>query len=369
MFARISSIVGALSCALLFTACASGVAVEPIDSPAGPNPGIGEGILALSADMNAPTDIAGASYTVTPVDCATGQPTGEPAVEAQTELSDVRLPGMIGQFEDNPLDADSSHVMADQYFVLPAGCYAVEATLLDQNGDPSDDCGGAAYQRVRVRDGETTEIMLIAQCAGPGIGGLDVILVVNHPPQLVDLTYDRDKFAYECQYITICATFFDPDHDPLEIEWSCIGGGGWAAGPEVVSRVRDPLTHEVTECVQVAAAEAGRHDFRVDAFDLLHFDGRLRRFEEWHAEAGAPQQSRDGIRSMFYVNWDIEAACFDEATGELEPLPGAWDIERAPGCDWVSPAEFYCSPAYVDDPEIFCPGGQFDPSTVYPACE
>lgn len=369
MFARISATLGPFIGAALFTACASGVPIEPAEAPDAPTLGVGEGILALSADMNAPTDIAGAAYTITPIDCATGRPTGEPAVEAESALSDVRLPGMIGQFEDNPLDTHSSHVMADQYFVLPAGCYAVEATLLDQDGNPSADCGSAAFERVRVRDGETTEIMLIAQCEGPAVGGLDVILVVNHPPELIDLTYDHDKFAFECQYITICATFYDPDHDPLDIEWSCIGGGGFAAGPEVVSRVADPLTHEVTECVQVAAAETGRHDFRVDAFDLLHFAGRMRRFEDWHADAGAPQQSRDGIRSMFYVNWDIEAACYDAATGELRPLPGAEDIERAPGCDWMSPAEFYCSPVYVDDPEVFCPGGQFDPSTVYPACD
>lgn len=335
-------------------------------------PGIGEGVLELRTDMKADTDIAGVRYEATQVNCETGEATGAEPVEAITDLSDVRLPGMIGPFEDSPLDRGSSHIIADQYFVLPAGCYDVLATPVDAEGNDSQDCGPARQDRVEVRDSETTEIMMISQCVGPAVGGLDVILAFNHPPVIVNLEYEPDKFVFECEELELCVTVSDPDNDPVEIVWSRVGGQPWFAGPEVVrEQQRDLRTGEITECIQVAANVTGRHNFRVEVFDLLHHDGELRRFEEWYAEFSVPQQSRDTLNSHFYVNWDIEAACFDDESGELMPFEGAREIQRADECRWVRPVDFYCSPHYLSPEEraIYCPGGELDPAAVYPACE
>lgn len=343
----------------------SGCGEDLVESTAATAAPTGSGALALRTDMNADTGVVGVHYRAAPVDCETGQTLDGELVEAVTDLSDVRLPGMIPGFEDSPLDAGSSHVMADQYLVLPAGCYDVVATPVDEAGNASEDCSPAVQPGVQVYDGVTTEILLVSQCGGPQVGGLDVILTLNHPPQLVDLTYGPDKFLFECEMLTLCATFHDPDGDPMRIEWSNVGHD-WAMGPAPVSRTFEDGT--VTECVQVAGSMTGRYDFEVQAFDLLHADGALMTFEQWHAERGVPRQSRDGIASHWYVNWDTEARCIDEA-GALQLLPGAREIQRAPACNWISPERFFCNPGYVDDVEATCPGGTFDPSTVYPACD
>ncbi len=355
-------------CALtIAAAAAAGCGTDADIEKPGPDggPAVGSGALALRTDMNADTGVVGVHYRAAPVDCATGETLAGDIKEAVTDLSDVRLPGMIPGFENRPLDAGSSHIMADQYLVLPAGCYDVVATPIDAEGNASEACAPAVQPAVEVLDGVTTEILLISQCGGPQVGGLDVILTLNHPPELVDLTYGPDKFLFECEYLTLCATFRDPDGDPMRIEWANTGRG-WSAGPEPVSRTFEDGA--VTECVRVAASVRGQYDFEVTAYDLLHAEGALMTFEDWHAERGVPRASRDSIASHWYVNWDTEARCIDDA-GELQLLPGAREIDRAPGCGWMEPAAFFCSPRYVDDLETTCPGGEFDPSAVYPACE
>jgi len=351
--------------ALTVTAAATGCGTDADVEAGADTPATGTGALALRTDMNADTGVVGVHYRAAPVDCETGETRPGEIVEAITDLSDVRLPGMIPGFENRPLDAGSSHIMADQYLVLPAGCYDVVGTPVDAEGMASETCAPAIEAGVEVVDGTTTEIMLVSQCGGPQVGGLDVILTLNHPPHLVDLTYGPDKFLFECEYLTLCATFHDPDGDPMRIEWSNLGHD-WAAGPEPVSRTFADGT--VTECVKVAGSGNGRYDFEVQAFDLLHADGALMTFEAWHAERGVPTRSRDGINSHWYVNWDTEARCLD-TDGALQLLPGAREIDRAPGCGWLAPEQFFCNAHYVDDLEVTCPDGVFDPAAVYPACE
>ncbi|MCA9539678.1 MAG: hypothetical protein KC620_12365 [Myxococcales bacterium] len=350
--------------ASLAVGCSDESHFGPAVEPGAP---FGEGVLALRVDMNADTDVVGVEYEAVPVDCTSGLPVaGVESRLAVSDLADVRLPGMIPGFEDRPLDAASSHVMADQYLVLPAGCYDVIGTPIDSDGRASADCASAIEVGVEVVDGQTTEILMISQCQGPPVGGLDAILALNHPPVLVDLTYEPDKFAFECEFVTLCATFADPDRDPLRLVWNNLGRG-WSAGPDL--RSREYSDGAVTECVRVAGGGNGRYDFRVEAFDLLHHDGGLLTFEDWYALRGMPQRSRDGIDSHWYVNWDTEARCLDPETGELELLPGAREIERAPGCGWIEPANFFCNPNYVDNLDVTCPGGVFNPGAVYPSCQ
>ena len=174
--------------------------------------------LALSADVLGSTDIAAVRFDVTEVACTPGNGdsvTGE-TWTATTDFEDMFLPGGIPTFEDKPYDADSSHMFADRYFLLPAGCYDVLVTPLDQAGADSSDCASAHQDGVEVVDGETTEILLISQCQGPARGGLDVIATINHPPEIDDLTFNPSKFVATCEGTVVCVTASDPDGDPLE---------------------------------------------------------------------------------------------------------------------------------------------------------
>lgn len=140
------------------------------------------------------------------------------------ELEETVVPNGIREFEEKPYDADSRHRLADSYFYLDAGCYDVHVEPLDANGQPVSTCRRAAREKVRVRDGRTKEVLLIAQCKGEPRGGLDVLGTVNHEPEIEGPVFQPSKIVECPREVTICISATDPDDDPMRSTFKLIRG-------------------------------------------------------------------------------------------------------------------------------------------------
>ena len=259
--------------------------------------------LALSADVLGSTDVSGVHFRVTEAPCSAGDTVGGATWEATTDFEDMYLPGDIPLFEDKPYDAGSSHMFADRYFLLPAGCYDVLVTPLNQTGAASQDCFSAHEDAIEVVDGKTTEITLISQCQGPARGGLDVIATINHPPQIDDITYEPSKFVATCEGAEVCVTASDPDGDPLEWSWAQTNGGPLAGG--IVTSTEVHADGSMTQCATLSPNEIGAYEFEVEVFDLAYDDaGELARIEDLLSAQGDPHESRDAIAFPLYQGVD-----------------------------------------------------------------
>ncbi|HHO50158.1 MAG TPA: hypothetical protein ENK18_04610, partial [Deltaproteobacteria bacterium] len=172
----------------------------------------------LTIDYFGDTDVVGFHFTVERVACDAGDSFVPETTEANVDLVDGIFPGMISLVEQ-VLDADSRHLGSDLFLTLEPGCYDVTATpAASIDGDDwiaSADCATASAEGIEVLGGQTTEATLLSQCLGDPIGGLDVLVLLNHPPSF-DLEID-EKFNYECEPVNVCATISDPDDDPIEV--------------------------------------------------------------------------------------------------------------------------------------------------------
>lgn len=357
---------GAVVCVGAAAAMLSGCGAEQATAIDAGDGGTTRTGMALTVDIKADTDIAGMRYIIDGVACPGEQLDAPSHQEFETDLEDLALPGMIPEFEENPLDPGSSHLFADQFVVLPEGCYQVAVQPLTGAGEPSEDCAPAQRDLVEVNDGLTTEVTLVSQCGGEGTGGLDTAAIVNHPPTVIALTYEPSKFTFECERVTLCATANDPDGDPIEFVWEQLAGHALYEAPTPVSHSQDG--DDVTECVELTPRFTGNAELKVTVYDTFQDGQDTVRVEDWLAEQGYPGDSSDDLTMPLYTNWDIEFACYDPATQTYTPYEGVRAIQRAPGCDYTTPAEFYCNPNYAD-PAVHCPGGEFDPTTVYDLCD
>ncbi|QDG54807.1 hypothetical protein FIV42_29890 [Persicimonas caeni] len=254
--------------------------------------------LALTTDVLADTDLGGMRFTVTQVDCATGDPIVPGYTEtADVDLADMYIPGGNGTFEDAPYDADSQHLFADQYFDLAPGCYDVLVEPIQENGDPSQDCWSAHQDNIEVFAGSTTETLLILQCRGEDNGGLDIIGTANHPPQIDELEFQPSKFTCE-QETRVCIDISDPDSDPMEVDWSA-----GLSGAQIVSTSQQTTDEGVTTaCATISAATPGTYQIKATVFDMGYdANGNLVRIEDLLIAQGDPHPSRAAIKFPIHV--------------------------------------------------------------------
>lgn len=274
--------------ALLICATAAVGCSGPADDT-NTDPQLGQTGLNLRSDILADTDVAGMAYTIAGVDCETGAAL-EPAVAyyATRDLEDILLPGGHPGFEDRPFDADSEHLFADAFQLVPAGCYDVTAQPVDADGALSEDCAPASEAGVQVTDGQTTEIMLISQCVNDPMGAIDAIAALNHAPQLLDARYEPSKFT--CGESTrICVSASDPDSDPLVLTASGPDGVGFEL---LAAEVDDAGVF--TQCVTVTVPGPGEFTIDLRVFDQMYdADGALITVESVVAAGG--QTSHDAI--------------------------------------------------------------------------
>jgi hypothetical protein len=287
-------LVGSLALGLLgATACG------PID-PHEERAAAGRTGLALTLRLDEKTDVAGMRFKLNRRSCQ-GEDFTPYSLTVDKPLEEIRLPGGIPELENNPFDRKSAHVFADLFIVLPEGCYDVSTQPLAAGGVPSRDCSPASTWNVYVADGQTTEILLINQCWAEGRGAIDVISALNHPPELVSVTFKRSKFVYQCEKQIVCATVFDPDNDPLEFTWTQVSGPPLHRGPRVVSTTRN-ADGSVTECALAVAQTPGRYELKVVAYDLMHDKaGKYIRIQDFLFQGGNFFPSNDALTFPFYA--------------------------------------------------------------------
>lgn len=256
---------------------------------------------ALTMDIRGATDVGGMRFEITAVDCETGEVTGYPEI-IDKELEDILIPGGIEDLAGSPLDADSSHVFADAFLSLEAGCYDIMTIPLTAEGEVSEDCAPAVLEAVAVLEGETTEVFLINQCQGEDIGAVDIASALNHPPVIESLWFVESKFVERCAAQVVCATASDPDNDPIEWVWT-IPEEPPHYGPEVVStEVNEDGT--ITQCIEVIPWAAGKYEVNLTVYDLVVVDDVEVRVEDWLAEEGYPNDSHASLDFPFYASGD-----------------------------------------------------------------
>ncbi len=286
---------------LSFVLLLAGACVPEPDTPPDETDATSE--LALTVDLVGGTDVGGMHFRVTEVPCAPGDPASGDTWEATADFEDMYLPGGIPTFEEKPYDSESTHLFSDHAFFLPAGCYDVVVTPLDQEGNPSDECHPAHRDGLPVWDGQTTETTLISQCEGPDRGLADVIATINHPPRIDDVTYSPSKFVATCEGVDVCVTASDPDNDPLEFVWEQTSGGTLAAGPTIARTAN--LDGSVTECATIVPGGIEAYEFEVTVYDLAYDDSNdLVRIEQLLSAQGDPHESRDSAEFPLYSGVD-----------------------------------------------------------------
>jgi hypothetical protein len=218
--------------------------------------------MALTVDVLGGTDVARIAYTVTAVDCGSGEVLDPLVQETRVQdLEDAVLPGQNADLAGAPFAAGSQHLFADAFFWLGEGCYDVVAQPVQEDGSPSAECAAATQSNVAVFDGQTTEILLINQCESEGAGGLDIIAALNHAPQLEDVRYAPSKFICEDQ-TTICVVASDADNDPLQATFSVSGDG------VVIGQTQAEVEGGVEFCATIQVGGPGDYSVTVVVQDL-----------------------------------------------------------------------------------------------------
>ncbi len=229
--------------------------------------------MALTVDIDGDTDVAGFRFKARRVSCQTGKPMDASqdgnngngyTYTAEESLEEATIPGHNGAFENRPYDEQSKHRFADHLFTVPAGCYDLTATPIDEHGDVSEDCATAKLEHKRVYEQTSNEFHLISQCRGQARTTLDVMASLNHPPEA---TLQIQKFMCAGAGVHVCATAYDPDGDPLRFEWKGTTPGCFIAIPDGEPH-RDRRTGKVTQCVTIPSDIAKNREYKVVVKDL-----------------------------------------------------------------------------------------------------
>ena len=335
------------------------------DSPVGasaPVPILVEsGLLHMTFAVVADAGVEGVSFTISAVACPGGDdPVAMDPVSGKQPLEPIPLP--VGD-PDGPLGPLAGHRFADIFSPLAAGCYEVSVLPLDAAGEVVEDCSAAYLPLVRILDGETTEVVVVSQCEGDPVGAIDVIVAINHPPQIEDFSFEPSKFVLTCEAAQLCVTASDPDGDPLEFVWAVEGDPVPDVGPHT-SR-NDESDGVWTNCVEVAVGDPSSISVTVTIYDRLSEAFGGGRIEDLLAEQGGGE-SHESLNVPLHTGADIHMWCV-ERDGSLGRPEGIRRVHKHPSCVDTAPSEIFCDAANPDV-EVECPDGEFDPSAVYEPC-
>ena len=322
----------------------------------------------MSVDYLGGTDVVGFHFEVDRVACDASDSFAPYHWEGNVDLVDGIFPAMIGSLENKPFDDQSRHTGADLFISLDPGCYDVMAApAAAVDGDdwtPSADCSTASSSGVEVVGGATTEILLLSQCIGDETGALDTLVLLNHEP-IISVEID-EKFNYECEPVNVCVTYYDPDDDPMVVEWA--SSPSWYALNQGTAEVIDfDDGHRVwQECTEIVTRWTQSYDVTVTVSDLGYEGGSLTKIEDIIGE-----ESHSDLTFPIHTNWIEEPMCMDGDTAV--PIEGV-SIERYPGCGYTDAETFYCSGAYshMTDPDVveyLCDGTSLIEENLYPDCE
>jgi hypothetical protein len=329
---------------------------------------------ALKVDYLGASDVAGVKFTATAVSCTPGGTFMASTTQALVNLQDNLASGGLSPGAHGPSDV-SGHVFASAFLSLAPGCYdlvAAPGKVVNPGTGAftaSTECAPASTKGVMVASGKTTQVStLISQCTGAaGPGSVDVPVALNHPPTVVLKVPDTSGF--QCELLEVCAFVSDVDNDPLQVGFAEASPPGSPAAiidadPMLTALGMSGGIRRYSRCARIAFPELGSRSFVVTAFDLSK-DGTT-------IESNLPtgQTSHATSELMLRNLPGFGPECLDGST--VRPIEPSFAVQRAPGCTWASPAEYYCSLTFAAsggfDLASTCPGGTFDPSSVFPAC-
>lgn len=318
---------------------------------------VASGLLQMTFAVIEGSPVEGVSFTIGAVACpGSGDPPPFAPISGKQPLEPIPLP------DDAPGDL-GGHRFADLFSTVPPGCYEISLFPLDSEGDIVEECSSAHLPSVEVFEGETTEVLAISQCDGEPIGGLDVIAAVNHPPQIEDFWFEPSKFVLTCEAAVLCVAASDPDGDELEFVWTAHADPLPDVGPHTIRHdTEDGLT---THCVELANGLPSSISLTVTIFDRVAAAFGGGRIEDLLAEQGGGT-SRDALTVPLHTGTDFTMWCV-EGDGSLGRPAGMRHVDKHPSCSDASLSEHFCDPGSPAADEQ-CPGGEFDPTTVFDPC-
>ena len=204
---------------------------------------------ALTVPEESKHDVAMAQFNVVAID---GDCSDTPLA---TTTSAIEEEGLVASLD--PSGADGTRAFADGLMTLPPGEYKVCVQPLQADGSPSEECAVAEGTGTVFAE-LTTEIVLTSQCDGNANGALDVVVTLNEPPIITNISIDESKFITTCETATITIDAEDINGDELTYDWEQVSGtsGGAFVGG-------DDGTATFTPDV------AGDYEFKVIVTDAL----------------------------------------------------------------------------------------------------
>ncbi|WP_437657329.1 Ig-like domain-containing protein [Sorangium sp. So ce1182] len=256
-------------------------------------------------------------------------------VGAGSSCSDLAIAETTSALEEEELPGGALppgagvHAGADGLFVLPPGDYRVCATPMSESG-PSMECAPAEATAYVIPEA-TSEIALVAQCAGEANGGLDVIVALNDPPTIEGLDINPSKFITQCETAAIAVTASDPDGDAISYAWEVVAGAGTLSGDGSAatfapagagdSTVQVTVTDaaggssRLSFPIHVSAADCGTPDCQVFGTDAFGYVGCSR---------------TEDLPSCDDISLTGSRACSDDDCATSVSLPFAFDFYGTP---------------------------------------
>lgn len=186
--------------------------------------------------------------------------------------------------ESQPISFEATQRFSDTRWRVAAGCYQVQAQLVDAARRPLKRCAPTRGPATFLERNQSQDFTLAIDCAEAAparspsgaerASGIRAGAELNRPPKLRPLQLTKEPRRGKCEVTKICATADDPDAQAMRMDWRAVDlagrqiqlnpAGSW------VEKSAQRATHR--ECV-VVPDTAQTAQIEVQVRDLI-FEGR-----------------------------------------------------------------------------------------------
>lgn len=196
--------------ATLLLLAASGCSTDDIQAPLSNDNNDGQRISNFQGHFEASGSLETACGTVAGIAMTASGP-GASTVECDADFM---------SFDPANGTTEYDHV-ADCSFVVKPGLWEVDSLgAIDEYGNDLACCTSVLPPPVNVGALQTTEVQGAITCEVDQNGALDVIVTINVPPVIVDLTYTPSKFGATCEAILLHVDAQDADGGLITYTWA-----------------------------------------------------------------------------------------------------------------------------------------------------